>query len=298
VEGIACYFESLRWQPTYAILGGWDAPRLQTARYRWLQQGHRRELQDMTSVKQAELVAMKDLAAWYTDATAYVHWFLDGSEDEREQALLRHIDSVYRRGSDPQWEFSVGSDELIRFLHVTNEQLEALHDTVIRVGTELVEPSIKEICLGGCPITESALRLIPRLPNVEWFDAAGLPLSDSILERVLGNSCQRLNLERTRVTDGIGKVLTRQSNLSELDLSSTRCGDATVAALIPGTKLKTLWLTGSQVSDQSIESLGTFGNLRQLDLQKTQVTETGLDRLRQRQPSVEINPLVIQNSFR
>jgi hypothetical protein len=287
VEGLATYAESIRWLPRFATIGGWESPRLQTARYRWLQQHHRRNLPAMMPVGQSQLAQIPDLAQWYTDAACIVHFLLDGSSDALRAQLFSHVEAVYRRGGDGRWDgANVTEAMLVDFLQVDDAKLQTLRD-----GRR-----VTELCLGGTAVTAAGLANLPELPDLRWLDLAGLPVNDDLLAKLLqGNHiCQRLNLDRTPITDASAETFGKLGKLQELDISSTRAGESVARTLSNCQELRILWASASKVDDASLAELAQLSKLERIDLQLSLVTPQGLEELKKRRPQLDINPLSIQ----
>ncbi len=289
VEGLATYAESIRWNAFYATLGGWDAPRLNTARYRWLQQQHQRELSEMVAINQTQVASIPDLAEWYTDAAAYVHYFLDQGDHDQRQSLFDYIESVYRRGGDSRWDrANVNAASIRSLLQVDDVKLKQLG----------ANDHVENLCLGGTQVTTQGIKALGSLPKLRWLDLAGLPVDEKDLESLLGGTSvlEKLNLERTRVSDQLQGLLQGHVGLREVDLSSTRVSDLTIQALRANRQLEILWLTASAVTDNSIDVLAQMTQLRRVDLQLSRVSEAGIARLKQARPKLDVNPLQIQRT--
>ena len=287
VEGIATYAESLRLLPTFATLGGWESPRLQTARYRWLQLGHRRELGEMVPLAQTQLSQIPDLAQWYTDAACYVHLLLDGGDAKMRDKLLEHLESVYRRGGDSRVEFGqVSAVQLKEFLQVNDQRVATLTD-----GRQ-----VTDLCLGGTQVTTEGLVSLPELPDLNWLDLAGLPVDDPTLNRLLRSSqaITRLNIERTAITDAVSDSIQQLKNLRELDVSSTRVGDRLAVSLSRCLDLRVLWASATPMTDSAATALEGQPKLERIDLQLSGVSPAAVERLRKARPQLDVNPLQIQ----
>ncbi len=283
VEGIATYAESLQWHSDFATLGGWESPRLQTARYRWLQQKHRRELSAMLPIGQGTVLQIEDLAQWYTDAAAYVHYLLDSEDQSRRESFFEYIANVYRKGGQANWDRGgANAERLTEFLN--------LYDTMIDWPAEA--SLVKEVCAGATKLTDAGLQALTKYGQTHWFDVAGLPFDDEMFQSWAKQQppCLRLNLERTQVSDQSAAALSGLTTLEELDLSATRVGDETVRQLAALKRLRTLWLSGSRVTESSLNSLVAIQSLRRVDFQNTSLMQA-VDALRRQRPDLEINPL-------
>ncbi|XZE53129.1 leucine-rich repeat domain-containing protein [Planctomycetaceae bacterium SH139] len=287
VEGIATYMESVRFLSSYATVGGWDSPRLQHARARWLPQPA--QLPSLTSLLQESRQAVQqrdDLATWYTVTAAYAHLLMD--QPEISPLLQRYLQSIYRGRAE---------HALLSEVPAAQDWSAALGDFLaLREKPELALPAeaqLELLCLGRTAVgKEPILRLAPQ-PALTWLDLYGLPLGDQELATLLGtgSQLQRLNLERTAIGNEIAPLLARQRDLSELDLSYTAVDDRGLAGIRRAVKLETLWLTGSRITDESVPLLLNLPALQVLDVQRTGISEQGLARLRDGRPQLQLNPL-------
>lgn len=285
VEGIASYMESVRFFDSFATIGGWESPRLQYARWRWLGPEAAPSLEELAGEGRELVQQREDLAAWYSTTAAYTHLLCD--DPSKRSGLLRYLRSVYRGRPEPQ-AISLQSPgeawprQLEKFLRLSDTQADPL-----RPGT-----SLGVLCLGRTELTAEWLAAVPPQPELKWLDLAHLPATDAIVERLLGDAdLERLNLESTAVTDAAARIVSGHPSLSELDLSFTEVGDAGIEPLAGSRRIEVLWLTGSRVSDASIPLLLGLRELRALDVQRTQITPAGIARIAEARPDLRLNPL-------
>lgn len=285
VEGLACYMESLRMHRDYATTGGWEAPRLQYARYRLLQQRDSID-SSITILGSEEARRLDDLAAWYGRAALLVHWMLDGDEPRLRTEFLEYAARLYVGEVTEAFALPAEVDESLRaFIQVDDRDVEMLPRGV----------QIEELCLGRTAVTAAGLDCLGAQPQLSWLDLSGLPVGDESVARLLGTGTQlrQLNLEATQVSNAIAPLLARQAQLEELDLSLTAVGDPLIAALSDHGQLQIVWLTGTCVTDSAVAVLAGLPRLHSVDLQRTPVSEEGLAQMREKKSTLEINPLVI-----
>ncbi len=285
LEGIASYMESVRFFDSFATVGGWESPRLQYARWRWLGGQAAPSLDVLAEEGRAAVQRRDDLAAWYSTVAAYTHLLFD--DPDRRPALLRYLRSVYRGRPEPAAiELTAPHEpwprQLENFLRLSDSRAHAL-----RPGT-----SLELLCLGRCELTAERLAGIPPQPPLTWLDLGHLPATDAIVQRlVAGAKLERVNLESTAVTDAAARIVVGQRSLRELDLSFTEVGDGGLEPLAGSRQIEVLWLTGSRVSDDSIPLLLGLRGLRALDVQRTRITPEGLARIAAARPDLQLNPL-------
>jgi hypothetical protein len=289
VEGIASYVESIQIFDSYASVGGWQAPRLQHARYRWLQGQPPPAFDSIVSDGRSAFQNHEDLAALYTTIAAYTHLLIDNPETRRD--AMRYLASVYqgRNAVDLLPASLTKSDSAKRLI-------EYLQFTAGLPDPPRTESRLRKLCLGRTMATETWLATIPPQPELVWLDLANLKIGSSDVQRLLGNGnrLRDLNLENTLVDAALGPLLESNREIEELDLSNTSLGDKTIDSIRAARSLKTLWLTGSQITDASIPVFLGLPNLESLDVQRTGVTEAGLEQLRRVRPELRLNPLQIR----
>lgn len=290
IEGIAGYFESLWVGNEFATVGGWDASRLQFARFRVLVNGDVMPMGELRADGLSAAQQRPDLARWYAHAIAQTHHLLDSGSTAARQTIYQQLADRYRIkvDFDPSKDgapFASADRGLLRFLQIDDQHLQ----------DNIPATPPKQIVLADCQVSEQGLATIPASPNLRWLDLAGLPVGNRAVFRLAPNpfTMEQLRLERTRIDSGLKGWLAKATNLRELDLSSTRIDDESIRA-INAPNLSVLWLTGTQVSDASIPVIASMRSLQSVDLQQTRVTGAGIGRLRSTRPKLEINLLGVQ----
>ena len=294
VEGIAGYFESLAIHQPHATVGGWDAPRLQFARYRMLAGGDLMPLDELRRDGRLAAQRRDDLARWYAHAIAQTHHLLDGGDLAQRHWIYHQLAEQYRVKTNLPPGRLAESPELglKRFLQV--------NDTTIQNNPP--RRNLVRLCLNGCELTAQGLRKIPPSPSLAWLDLSGIAAVDNqTVNRLAPNpkSLHQLSLERTAVNAGLADWLGKATNLVELDLSGTAVDDAVIqalapSALAPSAPIEVLWLTDTRISDRSIDVISRLSKLESVDVQLTGVSEAALARLRKIKPNLSINPLQLR----
>ncbi len=278
VEAVAMYFESARRANGYYELGGIDAPRLQYARYRRLQEEFHVPLSQLAQLGKRQLQTDRRIRRIYTESAGLAHFFMDHKNPAYRQAFVEAVAAVYqgRSAIEPLLAVSAGAsldDEYQQFLRIGDEQLAA-----VRPDTEL-------LTLGHTRVTDRGLSTLTELPSLRWLDLTNLPISDEAFARFGGcRQLRQLSLENTRVTDRSLEHINRFTELEELDLSGTNVTSSGLARLQGLKDLQVLWLTRTQIDDEVIPVLQTMSNLEQVDVSGTGVTKQGQQRLRDSLP--------------
>lgn len=291
IEGIAGYFESLYLGDQVATVGGWDAPRMQFARYRVLVGG---DVMPMAELEQDGWEAAQqrsDLARWYAHAILRTHQLMDGDKPGQRQWLYMQLAERYRiKTGDsmdaPPVDRNQLDQQLRAFLAIDDQHLK---DNPVTHG-------LSQLCLAGCDVTEQGIAGIPASPELRWLDLARLPVGNTEVQRLAPNpeTMEQLTLEVTRIDQNLVPWLKRARRLREVDLSWTRSDDSAIDALDEARGISTLWMTGTRLTDNSIASIVKMKQLESVDLQRTGVSESGIQRLKTIRPQLEINPLELR----
>ena len=289
IEGIAGYFESLWFDQRLATVGGWDASRLQFARFRVLANGDEMPISELRADGFAAAQKRPDLARWYAHAITQTHHLIDGGDLASRRAIYCELAKLYKiRVELP----CIDSDTAFDAADRTTRKFLSIHDDHLVANP--TRRSLQRLVLAGCQLTANGLRRIPPSAELQWLDLAGAPIGNADVTRLAPNpvSLRQLRLERTRIDADLLGWLSEATHLRELDLSSTRVNDTVIASLA-APNLTVLWLTGATVTDACVDGIAKMKNLESVDLQKTQVTPRGLDRLRSARPKLRINPLQV-----
>jgi hypothetical protein len=284
IEGVAMYMESLTAYGSYYTLGGFDADRLQFARYRLFNERYYVPLAQLATIGREALKQHEEIRRLYTQSAAMAHYFMDGDGGSLRPVVIELLHLIYDgRDSADSLERLAGGDLATldegyrQFLEVTDEDL-----------AQLAPPTVLErLSLGHTQVSDTGLVHLAGYNRLVWLDLAYCQVSDAGLAHLAGcRSLAQLNLEGTRIGDESLALVGGLERLEELDLSQTAVGDAGLAHLAGLTNLRVLWLTGTGVTDAGLEQLAGLEHLEYLNVSSTHVTAEGLAALQRRLPKL------------
>ncbi len=285
VEGVALYMESLRLFDGYATVGGYDAGRLQFARYRRLQSGYYIPLEELSGLGRAELQQRDDVRRVYSQCAGLVHYLMDGQGGRLRPGFLRFVHGVYQGRES--------TDRLLGAIGVTHERFDRGYTSFLMVGDDELKytglsEQVRQLSLGKTRVTSAGISHLRHLRDLEWLDVAGLPLGNRDLDWLGQNrKLTQLMLEGTQVDDAFADKLGKLTRLVELDLSGTRIGDPMLPAVGRLSGLESLWLNDTHVTDAGIVSLARLRKLEYLDVSNTKVTPAGVEKLKRALPKLK-----------
>lgn len=280
VEGIALYLESLVWHDGYVTLGGYDADRLQYARYR--------ALNDKFYVPWAEFVRLgreavqrdPNIGALYSQAAGVTHFLMN--TPRQRSATVKLLSAVYAGRDEPEMlaalletDFSELDREYADFLVLDDEDL-------------VPGPPVVNLYLGHCRVTDAGLERVA-LERLEWLDVGFTAVGDTAVARLASApQLRRLTLENSAVTGAGLRAFRNLRGLEYLDLSGLPISDEQLTTIGELTSLESLWLTGTQITDAGLSALQGLKRLRTLDVSGTAVTPAGLAALREHLPQLGV----------
>ncbi|MFM8175591.1 MAG: leucine-rich repeat domain-containing protein [Pirellulaceae bacterium] len=282
IEGAAMFLESAtprsKGRSRVVECGGWDADRLQPARYRrflgklWI------PIDQLHQATGKTLQGMEDLPAWYSHSAGLSQWMLEASP-ESSSDWIDYLRSVYEADQpDP---------EELRPQGKQPGSLEAAYDRFLEVSAEQVAGR-----LGGSGRRSVVLSLQSDVTSslfsgwseeardLQWLDLSGTQVDDTLFATSGASwSVERLGLERTKVGDLGLQAIAKIHRLRELDLSHCSITDQGVASFAGHMRLETLWLTDCPITDDAVESLVRLPKLKEIHLEGTRVSDEARDRL-------------------
>jgi tetratricopeptide (TPR) repeat protein len=95
IEGIACYFESLRVAPDRMTLGGASPLRLENARYRLLEEAFYVPLAELTAMGMNDLQRDPNIAKLYSQSAGLTHFLVHDQQGRYRDALVAYLSAVY-----------------------------------------------------------------------------------------------------------------------------------------------------------------------------------------------------------
>jgi Domain of unknown function (DUF4129) len=291
IEGLALYMESIRIEHgascDQAIVGGWDAARLQPARYRRLHDQTWIEWNEFRSASNDRFRDGDAIKMWYSQGAGLAHLWMDSNAEKRESMIL-YAQSVLQGRPDPT------------ALNLWNE------DNALRTAYDrfLLQPNdesqwkplsnVRDVVLSRCSVDSATLLAWPEsYRQLEWLDLSFTQIDDSLFMDATKNNAQahwdvrRLNIESTRVTNRALPIIAKMPRLEELDLSNGEITDLGLKALQGNRTIKTLWLNGnSKITDDSIDVLASMTRLEQIDVQGTAISEAAWEALLKKSPKL------------
>lgn len=290
IEALALYMESWSEESLGGLkiidVGGWDAPRLQTARFRRLRDQYWIPWEEFSAADGKRLRVEPDIAKWYSQACGLAHRAMDQTPEIRAK-FLRYVKSVYANDGESANASYVAGDELLKN-----------YDTYLQLSHQIDSPRPgllrrNEIVLTRCAITsEELLRWPASARKLQWLDLGYTQVSDDLFLDAKEHRWDivRLNLELTNVSDASLPMIAAMPSLSELDLTQCKVTDEGIAALAGHPSLRTLWIGGTQISDRSVEVLSTIPKLEQLYYEDSAITQQGFSRLTKTKPQLKKKP--------
>ena len=132
--------------------------------------------------------------------------------------------------------------------------------------TQLQLPRLTRLYLNEMVLGDRDLPLLLRYPGLEWICLSGCPVSDAGVESIVGAF----------------------PRLRHLCLNSTRVNGTVIERLAAFPGLEELQLAGTRVDDDDIDAIASLTRLKLVMLKRSDVTETGIARLKELRPELEI----------
>jgi hypothetical protein len=267
IEGIALYMESLTDRDTYWTLGGIDALRLQTARYRAVRDGYWADWPGFTRGTVESWKQDPQIALLYTQATGLTHLFMERlPQPMGREALLQCLIGVYQQQAD--------FDPLLRMLggdfggdqaaaKIAYQQALTLADADVQALTRAQHPC-QDLVLAGSQLTPASWQELSTVAaGLEWLDVSFSNARSADLAWLpQATQLRRLSVEGTGCDAALVSTLRQLPELQELDLSGCPIDDAALKALVRHPGLVTLWLSHTQVTEAVLDTLATLPKLQ------------------------------------
>ncbi|MFN3190201.1 MAG: leucine-rich repeat domain-containing protein [Aureliella sp.] len=275
IEGIALYMESLQEHTSgYWTLGGWDAPRMQTARYRAVRDGYWPHWQAFADGEVGAWKTDPEIARLYTHAYGLTQTLLHQS-DESEQEFYRQLMSVYQgRNQSASLLSKVAESESAAkqaypdSLIIQDSQIQDLLEDIRRGKTPP-----RELVLTGSDLSKDIWPKLAHLTDLQWLDISFSNVTDGDLPWLKNQqSLTRLSLEGTAITGESVKRAAALTKLKELDLSGCRLSSSDLQSLANHPSLEILWLTQSGVDAEILPILESITGLTTVDVSGTEIS--------------------------
>lgn len=262
IEGIAIYMESLTDRGSYWTLGGYAAPRLQTARYRAVRDGYWAEWNEFTQAGREQWKQDPQIGLLYTQATGLSHLFMDQLEQPvAQQAFFQAVVGVYQDSAD---------FESLRALLGENDGSVKL---AYQDALTLTDAQVTQLCEIGLPCASLVLagselnpatwsQLEKLSADLEWFDVSFSNATSADLQWLgKARKLRRLSVEGTHCDGEILKLVKDLPALTELDLTGCNIDDQGLSVLRGHPNLETLWLDGTRVTAAAKATLNSLPKL-------------------------------------
>jgi hypothetical protein len=237
IEAPALYMESLAPPNGFWSVGGFDAERLQYARFRALSQDESLPLAELAALGRDGVQRHEQIRGIYSQAAGLAHFFLDGSDGPRRRAFLRCLAAVHQGRDRPETLAQLSGTE---YADLDRQYLEFLDVTDADLAAARPPAKIAMLSLGGTAVTDAGLANLSRYPSLTWLNLANTRVTDEGLGHVAGlKELQTLYLTGTQVSDGGLKQLESLENLETLSVEGSRVTDEgwrRLTQAIPGVK--------------------------------------------------------------
>ncbi len=284
VEGVAMYMESLRKMGDYYTAGGFDADRLQYARYRALSEGFQVPLAQLVSLDRNALQQHEDIRRLYSQSAGMASMLMDERRGAYRRSLVDYLRAVYQGRDQLETLASLSGVSLPEF----DRQYPAfLNVTDADLAASTASAPIRNLSLGRTAVTDAGLRHLTNVSQLQWLDIGYTQIGDAGLAHLKSaKQLEHLIAEHTQITDAALETIGAFPNLQILDLTGTSVSDRGLAQLKSLNSLRELWLGDTRITDAGLVYLEDMKELGTLDVGGTQVTMDGYARLKKALPSL------------
>lgn len=284
-EGIALYMESLSVRemgPAILVdVGGWDAPRLQPARFHFLRNETWLTADSFGRMAGVAFRKPTDLALRYSHACGLAHRWMDSSGESRAQ-LIQYLKHLYFQDSNAilmPWD-----DEALPKAYA-----EYMQSIPASSSFYLPHGNRSDLVLSRCRVdSEWLIRLLGNKSAWNWVDLSFTQVDDyAFSEGNVSWDFARLSVENTKVTDASLAAFQQMTRLTELDLTNCKITDIGMQQLAGNRSIRTLWLTGTQVTDDAIKVLEGMSRLESVHLDRTQTSAEAWQQFLKKRPRLK-----------
>jgi hypothetical protein len=278
LEGTALWMESLARHDSYWTIGGFDADRLQFARYRALSGDFAMPLEKLVALGREEMQQDGDIRKLYAHAAGLTHFLMEADGGRYADAATSYLRSVYEQTDHRETLSSLAETDYPALDRAYREFLQVTDANLATITGPL---RIRNLSLGRTAVTDAGMKHLSGCTNLAWLDLTQTGVGDEGLAAI--KDCRQLKqlfLEGTKITDASLPLIGSLAELEELDLSAVRISDDALTSLANLKKLKVLYLTNSPVSDKCLAHLKGLKQLETLETTGTKITPTGLKNLK------------------
>lgn len=285
LEGIALYMESLTKHASYWSVGGWDAIRMQTARYRAVRDGYWPVWRSFSEAGMEAWKSDPEIARFYTHALGLSNLMLDSRGPEARHEYLLSLVGIYQGQNE--------SGGLLQLLGPTEDQAkQAYQEAMIVVDAQLQsladnKGQPRDLVLCASQLKPATWAALAKFQQLEWLDLSFTNVTDEDLQWLARQtSLRRLSLEGTAITATTVTRISSLIHLQELDLSGCRIDDQALSLLKNNRTIQTLWLTNTQISGDSLPVLASLPSLSQCDIRGTKISSEAWQAFTATRPSL------------
>lgn len=288
IEGAAMYMESLTKRDGYWTSGGFEANRLQDARYRLRNMHEHASLRELLPLGQEPFQRDPRIRELYTAGAGYTHFFLNAEDGAHRDRFLGFLRKIYDEQDSPdllEKEIGISASEVEKsyanFLDVTDIDLQTL-----------ANPDVQRLVLGRTSVTNQGLDSLRTMKNLRKLDLTDLNIEDADQLSFFPPECDltELSLFGVKVTSECGKRLAKMPSLTDLNLSRTLVDDRVMASIVQLTDLQALSLSETAISDAAEQEFLQLKRLKELDVSATKMTQSCIERLKKSRPSLNVSP--------
>lgn len=269
IEGIALFMESLREEAGYWTVGGIDATRNQTARYRAVRDGYWPAWDSFVTGKMEDWKADPSIARLYTHAAGLTHYFLNLADADAKKRFIRALVDLYQGNAR-------SGLPLLESLSADEEKAKELYQDQMIVDDEKLawfSENVQDLVLCGSQLKPESWKQISRFSKLQWLDVSFSNCVDAHIETWKELSeLRRLSFEGTAAGPEVIQLAAGLLKLEELDLSGMAVKSKDLEPLKSHPSLKTLWLTNTQVTEDAFPVLESISNLTQCDIEGSQIS--------------------------
>jgi hypothetical protein len=182
--------------------------------------------------------------------------------------------------------------------NVSTRDIEEAATKLVKLGVPLQKDpkgDIRWIEAKKGELSDESIRLLHRLPKLEWLEIGGGNITGKVIEHL--GKCTALKRLYIHDIDLEGADLTWISGLKQLEalsLQRTKMDGAFLKHLNNIESLRVLNLSDNPITDDDMTHIARFKNLEVLSLANTQITGLGISAL---QGMTRLNELNIENCY-
>ncbi|MEM7476030.1 MAG: hypothetical protein AAF483_13635 [Planctomycetota bacterium] len=272
LEGIALYMESLRNRDGFWTLGGWDASRMQTARYRGVRDGYWPDWEVFSTGGMDAWKQDPAISRLYTHSVGLTQTLLHACGPQARKAYLRELVNVYHEENQ--------SGRLSQQLASSDQEAKKRYQDLLIVQQQQIanlhpnERDMQDLVLCGSQFTPAVWQSLNMFNQLEWLDVSFSNVRDEDLKWIgEKRSLKRISVEGSAATAETIASVRGLPKLEELDLSGCAIDDAGLQQLQGHPTLQTLWLTQTQITQAALPILKSMPKLRTVDIGGTKIDD-------------------------